>query len=377
MCRFGATGHTVRPTVGDALDVAYRTTSVIRSSSQRQNHGSRPRGLLPCYQAVGDRVRSHPVAVVELVLLVLGVMLIVWGAEQFAEHLAVASARLGVSVFALAVLLAGAEPEELATAVAAGARDVPAVAFGDVIGANAAICLVALAVGAAVAPLPFSSATRRYALLALPAGALAAAFAWDGAVGRLEGTFLVVAYIAYVAVIWARERRPPSLGETGELDAARTTATSTTSRIGRELVLVVVGTAAIVVGASLLVEAVRRFTHVEVDQTRLSLTIVGFATAFELVVLAWSSARRGITDAVVAAVVGSFAYNATMTLGVAAIVTPLKISDAALLRVPMLYMLAALIAVIVLSALGGRLSRSDAAVLFIGYAVFIAVSATV
>ena len=34
-----------------------------------------------------------------------------------AEHLADASARLGVSSFALALLLAGAEPEELATAV--------------------------------------------------------------------------------------------------------------------------------------------------------------------------------------------------------------------------------------------------------------------
>jgi hypothetical protein len=34
-----------------------------------------------------------------------------------AEHLADASARLGVNTFALALLLAGAEPEELATAV--------------------------------------------------------------------------------------------------------------------------------------------------------------------------------------------------------------------------------------------------------------------
>ena len=34
-----------------------------------------------------------------------------------AEHLAGASARLGVSTFALALLLAGAQPEELATAV--------------------------------------------------------------------------------------------------------------------------------------------------------------------------------------------------------------------------------------------------------------------
>ena len=48
--------------------------------------------------------------VVWLLLALLGVAAIVWGAETFAEHLPVASARLGVSAFALAVLLAGAEP---------------------------------------------------------------------------------------------------------------------------------------------------------------------------------------------------------------------------------------------------------------------------
>jgi cation:H+ antiporter len=311
--------------------------------------------------------------VIDLVLLVVGVVLIVWGAERFAEHLVAASSRLGVTTFALAVLLAGAEPEELATAVAAGARDVPAVAFGDVVGANAAICLVALAVGALVAPLPFAPTTRRYAVLALPAGVLAVVFAWDGEVGRLDGLVLVAAYTAYVALIWVRERRPPSLGETGELDDVATSGAST-SRVGRDLVLVVIGTAAIVVGATLLVEAVRRLTDVEADQTRLSLTVVGFATAFELVVLAWSSARRGISDAVVAAVVGSYAYNATMTLGAAAVITPLDIADASLLHIPMLGMLAALGLVLALGSRTGRLARSDAAVLLCGYVLFVAVS---
>ena len=305
-------------------------------------------------------------------LLVLGVVLIVWGAELFAEHLAAASSRLGVTTFALAVLLAGAEPEELATAVAAGVRDVPAVAFGDVVGANAAICLVALAAGALVAPLPFSPTTRRYAALALPVGGLAVLFAWDGEVGRLEGLVLVTGYVAYVALIWVRERRPPSLGETGELEEAA--AEGTTSRVSRELVLVVIGTAAIVVGASLLVEAVRRFTDVEADQTRLSLTIVGFATAFELVVLAWSAARRGITDAVVAAVVGSYAYNATMTLGAAALVTPLRVVDATPLHLPMVGMLGALALVLVLTSRTGRLTRADAATLLGGYALFVTAS---
>lgn len=307
---------------------------------------------------------------VEVVLLVAGVGLIVWGAEHFAEHLAAASARLGVTTFALAVLLAGAEPEELATAVAAGVRDVPAVAFGDVIGANAAICLVALAAGAVVSPIPFSRDVRRYALLALPSGVLAVAFSWDGSVGRGEGAVLVATYVAYVALIWIRERRPPSLGETGELDEER----DPTSRISRELILVVVGTAAIVIGAVMLVEAVHRFTGIEADQTRLSLTIVGFATAFELVVLAWSAARRGITDAVVAAVVGSYAYNATMTLGATALLTPLHISDATLLHLPAIGMIAALVAVLALSARNHELRRTDAAVLLGGYVAFVAIS---
>ena len=306
-------------------------------------------------------------AMAELALLLVGVGLIVWGAEQFAEHLAAASARLGVSTFALAVLLAGAEPEELATAVTAGVRDVPAVAFGDVVGANVAICLVALAVGAIIAPLPFTSSTRRYGLLALPPALAAAVFAWDGRVDRPEGAILVAAYVAYVAALWIRERRPASLGETAELDEEH----DDEGRVGRDLILVLVGTAAIVVGASMLVEAVRRFTDVESDQTTLSLTLVGFATAFELVVLAWSSARRGITDAVVAAVVGSYAYNVTMTLGLAAVITPLGIDDTSALRGPLLAMLASLAAVLILARTHSHLDRRDGVWLLAGYAVFV------
>ncbi|MHB1912447.1 MAG: sodium:calcium antiporter, partial [Acidimicrobiales bacterium] len=91
--------------------------------------------------------------VVEVVGIVAGVSLIVFGAETFAQNLSTASARLGVTTFALAVLLAGAEPEELATTVTASLRHSAAIAYGDVIGANIAMCLVALGVGAVIAPL--------------------------------------------------------------------------------------------------------------------------------------------------------------------------------------------------------------------------------
>lgn len=314
-------------------------------------------------------------AVLWLLAFAAGVALIVWGAEAFAEHLGRASVRLGVSAFALALLLAGAEPEELATAVVASLRGSPGIALGDVVGANVAICLVALGVGAWVAPLPFRAAVMRYALLGLPLGAVGAWFAWDGQVGRLEGTVLVGLYVLYVAAIWWLERKPPALGEVGELAEAREAAGSgRPSRIGRDLGLVLAGVVAMAGGATLLVEAVQRLSGAEATQTRLGLTLVGFATGFELVVLAWSAARRGISEAVVAGVVGSFAYNATMTLGAGALARPLVLADAAVLRLPLVLMLGSLALVVLLAARRRRLGRAEGAILLAAYPAFIALA---
>ncbi|HEX7167772.1 MAG TPA: hypothetical protein VF230_12395 [Acidimicrobiales bacterium] len=322
--------------------------------------------------AGGHERPGDAVVIVDVVALALGVAIIVWGAESFAEHLAAAAARLGVTSFALALLLAGAEPEELATAVTATLRDAPAIALGDVVGANAAICLVALGVGAVVAPLPFGARVRRYALFGVPAGAVSVAAAWDGRVGRVEGGVLVAMYAAYVAAIWIRERQRPALGEAGELAEPREG--SERGRAGRDLAMVLAGLAAMVVGATVLVEAVRGLAGADDSQARLSLTIVGFATAFELVVLAWSAARRGISEAVVAAVVGSFAYNATMTLGAAALVRPLRIADAGVIRAPLVAMLVAFALPIVVTWRTGRLDRRSGVVLLAAYPLFIAVA---
>ena len=303
----------------------------------------------------------------------IGIAAIVWGAEAFAENLARAAARLGVSTFALALLLAGAEPEELATAVAATVRGAPAIAFGDAVGANVTITLVALGVGAVVAPLPFGRGGFRYGAFALPLLAGSVAFAWDGRLGHAEGALLVAGYVAYVALIWIIERRPPALGESAEIEEALEDATPS-RRIGRELGVVLAGLAAMVIGATLLVDGVRTLVEAEDHQARVSLTIVGFATGFELVVLAWSAARRGISEAVVAGVVGSVAYNATMTLGVAALVRPLEIVDARLLHAPMLAMVAALVVVLGIALARGSITRTAGITLLALYPPFLVVA---
>lgn len=290
------------------------------------------------------------------------------GCGAFAEHLAAASSRLGISAFALALLLAGAEPEELATVATASARGVDGVAFGDVIGANAAIVTLALAAGVFVTTMPFGQRVRRYGLGGLAAALIAGIIVWDGTVARPEGAILVTGYIVFVATIWIAERQPPALGETSEINEERTGP----SRVGRDLALVITGLAALTAGSIALVEGVKQLSGIETTQTKLGLTIVGFATAFELVVLAWSASRRGITDAVVAGVVGSYAYNLTMSLGAGALIAPLAITDATTIRAPYIAMVLLLALVLALSTRSQTLQRSHGPILLLGYAAFAA-----
>jgi cation:H+ antiporter len=297
---------------------------------------------------------------------------IVWGAEAFAEHLAPAAVALRVSTFALALLLAGAEPEELATGVAASLRHAPGVAFGDVIGANVAMCLVALGVGAVIAPLPFGRRVRRYGLAGLPLGVVCAVIAWGGRVSRGAGAVLVGLYVVYVAGIWILEGEPPALGETAELvEAKDDVVTPNRRRVGRDLAIILAGVIAMSVGATILVEGVRHLSHADATQTQLGLTLVGFATAFELVALAWSASRRGATEAVVAAVVGSYAYNATMTLGASALARPLHITHSSHLHVPHVAMIAALVAALALAWRPRTLNRAAGIVLLACYPAFV------
>lgn len=309
-------------------------------------------------------------------VLLAGVALIVWGAEKFAEHLSKAAARLGVGAFALALLLAGAEPEELATVVVASAREAPGIGFGDIIGTNIAICLVALPIGAIVARgIPFSTRVFVYAAAAIPVSALSVVFIWDAELTRVEGALLVGLYVVYVAAIWRFERAPPVLGEVEELIEAEEELSDAPGgrqgRIGSELGLVLAGLAAMAIGSVMLVEAVRQITDVESTQTRLGLTIVGFATAFELVMLVWSASRRGATDVALAGVVGSFGYNMTMSLGAGALVRPMVLEDASSLRVPAVLMLVLFAGVIALALPTRRLERFVGVALLCGYPLFV------
>jgi cation:H+ antiporter len=255
---------------------------------------------------------------VSVLLLAVGAALLTVGAEGFAENVTAAADRLGVSVLGLAVLLAGAEPEEAITAMLASRQGHPALAAGDAVGANLVILTLTLGLAAVLTRLPVDRRSVEYGVAAAVLGGFAWLLMLNGVLGRLEGLLLVVLYGAGVAWLWNRERRPPPIGEAGEVEGKSRSST------GRAMLLVLLGVLGMVVGGALAVRGAAGLVDVlGLSESDVGLTILALATSAEMVALVWSARRRGLTELVVAGAVGAVAYNATVTLGLGALVSPL------------------------------------------------------
>ncbi len=290
------------------------------------------------------------------------------GAEVFVEHAAAAGRRLGVTGLAVGLLLAGAEPEELITAMTAALRGRGGIAAGDAIGANVTMLTLVLGLAALLGPLPVGARVRRYLMGAAALGAVAALLL-PGGIGRAGGLLLVVVYAAAVAAVWIRERKPPAIGELAELEAEGHVAGGGEGWIG--LLLVVAGIGIMAAGGWLAVIGAERLVEVlAVTDSVVGLSLVALATTAELFALAVSAHRHRVSELAVAGVVGSVGYNATVTLGGAALVRPIATVGV----VPAGWLAAGLpLLVLGLGGRSGEVHRWGAPVLLTVYIVYVVV----
>jgi cation:H+ antiporter len=269
-------------------------------------------------------------------------------------------------VLAVGILLAGAEPEELLTAVIAALRDRPGLAVGDALGANITMLTACLGLAALIRPLGVGHRVRQYALMSAVAAGLAVLALLDGRVSRVEGGLLVTAYAGLVALVWWREREPPALGELADLDDAE--GDDEPRRPAAALLLALAGVALMVVGGDLAVRGAERVVaSLGRTDSAVGLTVLALATTAELFALVLSAARHDVPEIAVAGVVGSAAYNATATLGAAALARPLVADD--VLAPALLGLVLPL--VLLLLTRGGQLGRLAGAGLTVTYLVYV------
>lgn len=309
----------------------------------------------------------------DLGLIGLGALLLVYGADWFLDGVRDASRILGLSPLVLGIILVGLEPEEMLTAALASGRGLPALAINNVIGTNVTMLTCALGLSAILAPLAFSHTIRRPALLATLVSLFPMALLFTHLISRLEGALLLICFAVYTFALLRMDSQALKriLEDDDDDDDDEEEAPRKSHHPWRLVGLAVLGLAIMSGGGYLLVEGAQRLVSASgLGAGIIGGTIVSLATGAEMITLGITAARKGQSEILVGGILGSFAYNLLITLGLAAVVNPLPV-DLRQTLIPLLFML---ISHLILLALiwRGRIGRAAGSLLMLGYVAYLA-----
>lgn len=312
-----------------------------------------------------------------LLLIVVGLALLTVGAEALVRGASSLALRAGVSGFVvgLTVVGFGTSTPELGASVAAAMRGASDLAVGNVVGSNVFNIAVILALTALVRPIPIGLAAVRIELMWMCAAALVPflALATGGTLGRGSGILLAALLVAFVVRSYLVGRRAPDAPEPAmERDIAemaapapeRRNALVAAAQVLVGLALLVVGSQALVAGAT---DAARAMG---VSELVIGLTVVAAGTSAPELVTSLVAAVRGRSDLALGNVLGSNVFNAFGILGVAAMISPQRVSGQVLaLDAPV--MVAASVGLAVMCVTGRVISRREGALMLAGYGVYL------
>ncbi len=310
-----------------------------------------------------------------LVILTVGGEALVRGATSIARRLDISPAVIGATVVA-----AGTSMPELVVSVAAALQGSPDVAVGNVVGSNIYNIVLILGLTPLILPLAVQGVTIR---LQWPVMLLAAAWlhmlARDGLLDRLEGGFLLLGLLVFVAwtVRLARDVAPEHEKQTFGSVAERVPMVETVKHGLRSAGLIVVGVALLVLGAKLLVSgAVNIAGDMGISERVIGLTVVAVGTCLPELATSIIAALHGRADLAVANVVGSNIFNVLGILGATALTHPVGVNKTTI-EVDDWFMLALSLLLLPLMKTGKIISRGEGAFLLtlgVGWTVWLFLS---
>jgi cation:H+ antiporter len=263
-------------------------------------------------------------------LLLIGTTLLVVGADWFLDGAGDLARALGVSALVLGVLLVGLEPEEMLTAAIASARGAPTLAVGNVIGTNVTIVTAALGLSALIFPMVISVRVRRQAFIATLVSVIPIVLLFLGVVTQFEGILLLVVFVGYTLFLFRADREAvkrlaESEADDDDDDQERH---SRPHLHWKSIGLCFGGLAAMAMGGPAIVEGALRLAQIiGIGQGIVGATIVSLGTGAEMIALGVSAARKKRSDILVGGILGSFAYNLLVTLGLAATIHTLPVDS--------------------------------------------------
>ena len=255
-----------------------------------------------------------------LVALVVGFVLLVKGADWFVEGSAGIANKFGIPqiVIGLTIVAMGTSMPEAAVSISAALRGSAEITIGNVLGSNIMNILVILGLTAVVRRIAVQKTTIHYEIpMVIGMTVLLAVMGLQtNIISRAEGVILLGCMVVYMLYLLRLAKR--GVVENEELDAYAAQAS-----VGKLILFVVVGVAAIIFGSHVVVEAASAIARIfGMSERFIGLTIVAFGTSLPELVTSVTAARKGNSDIAVGNIVGSNLFNIMFVVGITAIIVP-------------------------------------------------------
>ena len=252
----------------------------------------------------------------EYILLIIGFVLLIKGADFFVDGASSIAAKLRVPslIIGLTVVSMGTSMPEAAVSVSASLSGNNGISLGNVVGSNLFNLLVVVGVSSVILPIATDAdVVKRDMPISILITAILCAMLMDGNLSRLDAVILLALLAAYMYLLL----RSALKNRTEESDQKVMTWT-------KSILVSVVGAGAIIAGGQIVVENAKIIAaSLGMSETLIGLTVVAFGTSLPELVTSVVAAKKGDSGIAMGNVVGSNIFNVLFILGLAGVISPM------------------------------------------------------
>lgn len=272
-----------------------------------------------------------------VVFIVLGIVLVLWGADRLTEGAVAVAEKLNVPqiVIGLTIVAIGTSMPEFCVSLVSAIKGTPDLAVGNVVGSNIFNTLMIVGAAALVAPMTILHATVKKDIpFAMVASVLLMMLCFDDNMSRLDAAVLLLmfAVFMYITLKGAKEQ-PQSSKTTVEIAEEQSISQSSllnppSSKKGLSpFILIPLGLACLIFGSNIFVEgATFVATYFGVSEAIIGLTIVAMGTSLPELATSVVAARKGNSGIAIGNVLGSNVFNILLVLGATGAICPMELS---------------------------------------------------
>lgn len=305
-------------------------------------------------------------------MLVLGFVLLVKGADWLVDGASAIARRFGISdlVIGLTVVAFGTSMPEFVVNMVSVAEGSTDLAITNILGSNIINTFVILGVTALIWPVTSQKRSRQYDI---PLSILACAMVYmfvrynlpseqQPGITRLGGIILLVLFIWFLTNTFRHAKEHPEEEENEAKPLG----------VGLALLFLFAGLAGLVVGGEMIVKsAVQIATNLGVSEAVIGLTIVALGTSLPELATSAMAAFKHNSDIALGNVIGSNIFNVFFVLGMSAVIRPLPAYTGIQLDAWTAVVGSALVWIFVMSNKKRQIKRWGGAVLLLVYAAFL------